>query len=86
MLLPLGIFLPLLYRRISNFFLLLLVSFLVSTTIELLQLITSFRSADVDDVFLNTLGACIGFLIYKLITLAIRPAQQTAPISTSLMA
>jgi len=72
MLLPLGIFLPLLYKRIFNFFAVFLVSLLASTTIELLQLVTSFRSADVDDIFLNTMGACAGFLIYKLVSFALK--------------
>lgn len=67
MLLPLGIYLPLLYRRMSNFFIVLIVSFLVSVMIELLQLITSYRSADVDDVLLNTIGACVGFILYQII-------------------
>jgi glycopeptide antibiotics resistance protein len=67
MLLPLGLYLPLLYKKISNFFVVALVSFLVSSMIELLQLVTSYRSADVDDVLLNTLGACLGFIIYKII-------------------
>jgi glycopeptide antibiotics resistance protein len=77
MLLPLGIFLPLLYKRISNLFLIFLTGLLVSTTIELLQLITSYRSADVDDIFLNTLGACTGFLIYKLIAFLIKTPRNT---------
>lgn len=80
MLLPLGIFLPLLYKRISNLFLVLVVSLSVSTTIELLQLITSFRSADVDDIFLNTLGACTGFVIYKIISFVIKSASQAIPV------
>ena len=69
MLLPLGIYLPVLYkklRKLSGFFGVLLISLLVSVQIELLQLATSFRSTDVDDVLLNTLGACIGFLIFQL--------------------
>lgn len=81
MLLPLGIFLPLLYKRISNFFGVLLISLLASATIELLQLITSFRSTDVDDIFLNTLGACTGFLIYKFIWLLIRSSDSTPGIA-----
>lgn len=70
MLLPLGIFIPLLNRRrrkISAFFIVLFISFAVSVGIEVLQLATNYRSADVDDVILNTSGACIGFLIYQLI-------------------
>ncbi len=69
MLLPLGIYLPLLYskfRRWHSFFVVLLICLLVSVGIELLQLITSYRSTDIDDVILNTLGGGIGFIIYQL--------------------
>jgi len=76
MLAPLGFFLPLLYKRISNIGVVAIVSLLVSGSIELLQLITSFRSADVDDIFLNTSGACIGFVIYRIILLILRTAGQ----------
>jgi glycopeptide antibiotics resistance protein len=70
MLLPLGIYLPLLYaslRKAYSFFAVLLICFLVSVAIELLQLATSYRSADIDDVILNTLGGGTGFIIYQLI-------------------
>lgn len=69
MLLPLGIFIPLLNRKrrkVSDFFGVLLIAFIVSFGIEVLQLATNYRSTDVDDVILNTLGACAGFLIYQL--------------------
>ena len=75
MLFPLGIYLPLLYRRLrklSGFFAVLLISFLVSVGIELLQLATNYRSTDVDDVMLNTAGACIGFIIYQLLKLLMK--------------
>ena len=68
MLFPLGIYLPLLYRklrRFSGFFAVLFISFLVSVGIEVLQLATNYRSTDIDDVILNTTGACFGFLIYQ---------------------
>jgi glycopeptide antibiotics resistance protein len=80
MLLPLGIFLPLLYKKISSLFLVFLTSLLISTTIELLQLVTSYRSADVDDIFLNTLGACTGFVIYKSIASFIKTPAQGTPV------
>lgn len=70
MLLPLGIFLPLMnrnLRRFSSLFIVLLISLLVSVGIEILQLATNYRSTDIDDVILNTAGACVGFLIYQLI-------------------
>jgi glycopeptide antibiotics resistance protein len=76
MLLPLGIYLPLIYKRLRkayNFFVVLLVCFLISVGIELLQLATSYRSTDIDDVILNTLGGGAGFLIYQLIKIIATP-------------
>jgi glycopeptide antibiotics resistance protein len=78
MLLPLGIYLPLIFKRLRkayNFFVVLLICFLVSVGIELLQLATSYRSTDVDDVMLNTLGGGAGFLIYQLIKAIAIPKQ-----------
>lgn len=69
MLLPFGIFFPLLYKRFSNFFIVLIFSLLFSVAIEILQLITRYRSADIDDVMLNTAGACLGYIIFKLVQL-----------------
>jgi len=78
MLLPLGIYLPLIYTRLRkafNFFAVLLICFLISVGIELLQLATSYRSADIDDVILNTLGGGTGFIIYQLIKIIISPKK-----------
>ena len=74
MLFPLGIYLPLLFirlRRFSGFLAVLLISFVVSVGIEVLQLATSYRSTDIDDVILNTMGACFGFLIYQLLKIIV---------------
>jgi len=78
MLLPLGIYLPLLYirlRKAYTFFAVLWICFLVSVGIELLQLATSYRSTDIDDVILNTLGGGAGFIIYLLIKTIISPKK-----------
>jgi glycopeptide antibiotics resistance protein len=78
MLLPLGIYLPVLYRRMNNFLHVFLVCMLASISIEVLQLATKFRSADVDDVILNTTGAVIGFGLWKLFssfTLSAQPGK-----------
>jgi len=78
MLLPLGIYLPLLYtklRKAYSFFAVLLICFFVSVGIELLQLATSYRSADIDDVLLNTLGGGTGFIIYLLIKTILFPKK-----------
>lgn len=79
MLMPLGFYFPLLYKKLSHFFIVLFVCFLVSFTIELLQLVTSYRSADVDDILLNTAGAFAGFILYKFISLLFKrpPAQSS---------
>jgi glycopeptide antibiotics resistance protein len=82
MLLPLGIYLPLLYTRLRkaySFFAVLWICFLISVGIELLQLATSYRSTDIDDVILNTLGGGAGFIIYLLIKTIIsskKPVEQ----------
>lgn len=79
MLLPLGIYIPLMYgrlRKVYHFFLVLLICLLASVGIELLQLATSYRSADIDDVILNTLGGATGFLIYQLIRIIVIPKNK----------
>jgi len=65
MLLPLGIYIPLLFPKLSGFFRVFLICLLVSISIELMQLITSVRSTDIDDVILNTSGAVVGYALYK---------------------
>lgn len=83
MLLPLGIYLPLLYRnfrRFSGFFAVLIISFLISVGIEILQLATNYRSTDVDDVILNTIGACAGFLFYQIIKLIVGDNRKAAQV------
>jgi glycopeptide antibiotics resistance protein len=69
MLLPLGIYIPLLFPKLSGFFRVFIICLLVSVSIELMQLITNVRSTDIDDVILNTSGAVVGYIIYKLIRL-----------------
>jgi glycopeptide antibiotics resistance protein len=69
MLLPLGIYIPLLFPKFSGYLKVFIVCLLVSISIELMQLITSVRSTDIDDVILNTSGAIIGYVLYKLFRL-----------------
>lgn len=63
---PLGFFLPLVWRRYQNFSSTLFAGFFTSLAIELLQLF-SFRSTDVDDLIFNTLGACLGWCLAKVL-------------------
>lgn len=67
MFIPLGIFLPWLYN--NRFRKVVVIGALASVSIESIQYLNMFagyyRYVDVDDVILNTLGAIIGYWIYK---------------------
>ena len=69
MLLPLGIYIPLLFPKLSGFFKVFIICLLTSISIELMQLITNVRSTDIDDVILNTSGAVVGYMVYKVLRL-----------------
>lgn len=44
-----------------------LITFIFSLTVELLQLISKVGIFDVDDLFLNTIGGILGYLIFKVV-------------------
>ena len=69
MLLPLGIYIPLMFPKLSGFFRVFIICLLVSISIELMQLITNVRSTDIDDVILNTSGAIVGYILYRFLRL-----------------
>ena len=66
--LPLGMFLPYLFRAFNSIRNLILICLLGSLTIELTQLILrqfgTYRTVDIDDIILNTIGGILGWLIY----------------------
>ena len=63
---PLGILIPLIWKRI-RFSTGIQISIALSLTIELLQYVSrawgSYRAVDINDVILNTLGACLGMIL-----------------------
>lgn len=65
--LPMGIFLPILFKRLSIFKKYIITIILVLLSIEIIQVITRLGSFDIDDLLLNLLGAILGFSIYKLL-------------------
>jgi glycopeptide antibiotics resistance protein len=71
LLLPLGLFGPLVLPWLGRWWRVLLVAALFSTCIELTQLVIPDRSADVDDVLLNAIGALLGYLLLR--ALGLRP-------------
>lgn len=66
MLMPLGFLLPLIWGRFQRFREVLAAGFATSAAMECLQLF-SFRVTDIDDLIFNTLGACLGFWVVKLL-------------------
>lgn len=64
---PLGVLLPMLSPRFCSFKTVTVIAFLFSFAIELTQFISkhfgNYRSVDIDDIILNTLGAILGFAL-----------------------
>jgi glycopeptide antibiotics resistance protein len=63
---PLGFFLIYLVKRIKSLGSVLLVSVAISLFIEVSQLVLRLGQGDVDDILLNTVGALIGYFLFKL--------------------
>ena len=80
--LPLGVFLPLVWGRL-RFWQGMLIAVALSSSIELLQYLSRSwggnRSADVNDVILNSLGACLGLLLVSLVPRSSAPGSSSAP-------
>ena len=64
---PFGMILPMLTPKCRNFFHIVLLGFDFSLFVETIRLISKVGSFDVDDLILNTLGAALGYLAYRLI-------------------
>lgn len=64
---PLGMLLPLLFKKLQRPWPLIWRVSAISALIEASQFITRARAVDIDDVILNTLGAAIGFGLYALV-------------------
>lgn len=80
MFIPLGVFLPLLWKKCRNWYISIPIGFGTSLTIELIQLAISRGICDVDDLFANTLGAIIGFwLIMALLSLFREKGERVRP-------
>ncbi|MFZ1798913.1 MAG: VanZ family protein [Chitinophagaceae bacterium] len=61
---PMGILLPLLFKKLRTVFIVVLVVLLVSLGYELVQLCTGLGVFDVDDLILNTAGGLIGCIVH----------------------
>lgn len=61
---PLGLFMPILWKKCQRFLPLLVKIFFLLLIVETIQLFTG-RSADIDDILLNLLGLSIGYLLHR---------------------
>ena len=64
---PLGFFLPLLYKKYHHIKNVVLTGFLFSLSIEIIQMF-GWGATDINDLIINTVGACLGYLIYYLLS------------------
>ena len=64
---PFGFLVPILGRKKRNFWFTSLLSFALSLAVEFIQLVTRTGCFDVDDIFLNTIGGMLGYLVYALV-------------------
>ncbi|MPW26789.1 hypothetical protein GC105_13440 [Alkalibaculum sp. M08DMB] len=68
MFVPFGALSPILFKRARSFLNIIVLGFSFSLTIELTQTFFTFsRLATVDDLFFNTLGAAIGFMLFSIL-------------------
>lgn len=64
---PFGFMVPLLFKRYVSLIKVIFATFCLSLTYEVIQLLFKFGSFDVDDLILNTLGGCVGFITILLL-------------------
>ena len=62
---PLGIMLPFLWKKYNNLKTTLIFGFSMSLVIELLQILT-YRATDINDLIANTLGAVVGYFVFRI--------------------
>lgn len=66
LLLPLGVFFPVLFIRQRRFLRFLLTVLVLTLAIESLQHVTAVGVLDVDDLLLNVLGAVLGYWLWRI--------------------
>ncbi len=66
MFIPVGLLFPLIDHRLSKWRYVLPLGLMLTTIIETTQLLMRLGQCDLEDIAANTLGACIGLLLYKL--------------------
>lgn len=73
---PFGFILPMLAKRFQKLGIVVLATFCLSLTYEILQLVFEFGSFDVDDLILNTVGGFLGYIPFKILQLMTGPQKK----------
>lgn len=60
---PMGFLLPLIFNKLKSAKAIGITTFIISSVLEGIQLISKLGTADIDDVILNTLGGLLGYLV-----------------------
>ena len=68
---PLGFFLPLLYKNYNRVNRVVLTGFLFSVSIETVQMF-GMGATDINDLITNTVGTCLGYYLYKVLFRLVR--------------
>lgn len=63
---PMGLFLPLLYKKYNSIKAVALTGFMFSLSVEIVQMF-GWGSSDVNDLITNTIGTCLGYFISKVL-------------------
>lgn len=74
---PLGIMLPFMWKKYNTLKATAVFGFMMSLTIELLQLFT-FRATDINDLIANTLGTLFGYFLFRIISHLVPSARKFA--------
>lgn len=64
---PLGFFLPIIFRRYNKSSKVVIISIIISLSLEILQFALQLGQFDIDDIILNAIGSMVGFTILKVI-------------------
>ncbi|WP_145409512.1 VanZ family protein [Paenibacillus xylanexedens] len=75
---PLGVCIPVLFRKCRSFLKLTVAVILILFAVELTQLVTRVGTFDVDDIILNTFGAWIGYIGLRLLVYVGRLGQTSS--------
>lgn len=74
---PLGIMLPFLWKKYNTLRATLVFGFSMSLAIELLQILT-YRASDINDLIANTVGAVLGYFVFRAISLIFPSVKKVA--------